>query len=143
MTKPLLLQARYRNKLERHVGDQLDAAGVSFDYEPSPLPYDVPARIAHYTPDFRPKDKQSGKHLHIILESKGYFIGGAKERQKYILFRNSHPELDVRFIFSNSSKPIYKGSKTTYGKWATDNGFKWCDKGTIPQAWLREMKGKQ
>jgi len=139
VAQPLLIQARYRNKLERSVGEQLTDAGVSFDYEPQPIEYDVPARKAKYTADFRPKDKQ-GKHTRIILESKGYFMGGARERQKYILLRNSNPHLDIRFIFSNAFKPIYKGSKTTYAKWATDNGFKWCDKGRIPPQWLKEMK---
>jgi hypothetical protein len=142
MSKPLLIKARYRNKLEARVGDQLDEAGVSFDYEPHQLSYLVPSRHALYTPDFRPKDKQ-GKHLAIILETKGYFIGGAKERQKYILFRDSNPTIDLRFVFSDASKPIYKGSKTTYAKWAKDNGFKFADKGIIPQSWIREMKGKQ
>lgn len=138
--RPLLLQARYRNKLESRVGDQLGEAGVSFDYEPQSIQYIVPARKAKYTPDFRPKDKQ-GKHLHIILETKGYFRN-AKERQKYILFRDSNPTLEIRFVFSDASKPIYKGSPTSYAEWATDNGFKFADKGIVPQSWIREMKGK-
>lgn len=140
MSQPLLIQARYRNKLERHVADQLDSAGVSFDYEPGVIPYTVPAREATYLPDMRPKDKH-GKHTRIILEVKGYFYNGARDRQKLILVRNSNPHLDIRLVFSDASKPIYKGSKTKYGKWATDNGFKWSDKGVVPSDWIKEMKG--
>lgn len=137
---PLRVNARYRNKLERRVGEQLDNAGVSFDYEPRVIPYMVPAREAKYLPDFRPKDKH-GKHTHIVLESKGYFRKGSADRKKLVLVRDSNPHLDIRIIFYDASKPIYKGSKTTYGMWATENAFKWSDKGVVPREWLEEMKG--
>nr|DAL93602.1 MAG TPA: endonuclease I [Caudoviricetes sp.] len=31
-----------------------------------------------------------------------------------MLIKQQNPELDIRFIFSRSKTPIYKGSKTTY-----------------------------
>jgi hypothetical protein len=72
----------------------------------------------------------------IILEAKGRFGdkfgNGAKERQKLILLQEQHPELDIRIVFQRASTAIYKGSKTTYAKWADDHGFKWSDKGTVP-----------
>ena len=134
MTEPLLIQARYRNGLEKRVGEQLSNAGVSFEYEPRTVSISVPQRKATYLPDFWAK--------HIVIETKGYFYNGAKDRQKLILVKEQHPELDIRILFSDANKKIYKNSPTTYGKWATDHGFKWADKGVVPESWLKEMKGR-
>jgi len=135
LPEPILLQARYRNKLERAVGAQLHAAGISFDYEGEWITYDVPARTAKYLPDFRPRG------TNIILETKGWFgRQGAKERQKLILLKEQHPELDIRIVFSDAKKPIYKGSPTTYAMWATDHGFTYSDKGMIPKSWHTDLK---
>ena len=142
MAEPLLIQARYRNKLEKKVGEQLSDAGVSFEYEPRKVPLTIPARKSTYLPDFwiaRPCKTMIRRP--IIIESKGYFYDSARDRQKLILIKEQHPELDVRIVFSDASKKIYKNSPTTYGQWATDHGFKWADKGIVPASWLKEMKG--
>jgi hypothetical protein len=132
MPEPLLLQARYRNKLEVSVGEQLTAAGISFDYEGAKVPFVVPQRTAKYLPDFRVGN--------IIIESKGWFGRGAKERQKLVFVRESNPELDIRIVFSDANKRIYKNSPTTYAKWADDHGFQWSTKGVIPQDWIKDLK---
>jgi hypothetical protein len=134
MPEPLLMQVRYRNRLERSVGEQLSAAGIPFDYEREWIPYDVPARTAKYLPDFWPRDTR------IIIETKGWFgRQGAKERQKLVLLKEQHPELDIRLVFSDANKRIYPRSPTTYAKWADDHGFKWAT-GSVPQAWIKEIK---
>ncbi len=146
MSKPALtIETEYRSGLEREVAAKLTQAGVPFDFEGHWIRYVVPAREAKYLPDF------SFKGCPIILEPKGRFGGAVpgrrvstkdaavKERQKFVLLKEQHPELDIRFIFSRASTPIYKGSKTTYGKWATDHGFLWSDKGQVPQQWLDEI----
>jgi hypothetical protein len=130
---PLYLAARYRSGLEQRVAKQLREEGVAVDFESHRVPYLVPQREAKYLPDFH--HKPTG----IILEAKGWFKT-ASERQKYIHVRNSNPGIDIRFVFQNARKPIYKGSKTTYAKWATDHDFKWSDKGLVPAAWVNEMK---
>ena len=135
MPEPLLIQARYRNKLEKSVGQQLSEAGVKFAYEKKTVDVMIPARKSTYLPDFW------AENAPIIIESKGYFYNGAKDRQKLVLIKEQHPELDIRIVFSDASKPIYKKSKTTYGQWATDHGFTWADKGRVPLKWLEEMKG--
>ena len=135
MPEPLLIQARYRNKLEKSIGAQLTDAGVSFEYEPRAVPITIPARKATYLPDF------VALNAPIIIESKGYFYNSARDRQKLILIKEQHPELDIRIVFSDASKKIYKNSPTTYGTWATDHGFLWADKGFVPKTWLEEMKG--
>jgi hypothetical protein len=43
-------------------------------------------------------------------------------------------------VFQNANAKIYKGSKTTYAKWAEDHDFKWADKGIVPASWIKELK---
>jgi hypothetical protein len=135
VAEPLRIKPAYRNGLEKRVGEQLSSAGVSFQYEARTVSISVPQRKATYLPDF-----WAGN---IIIESKGYFYNGAKDRQKLILVKEQHPELDIRILFSDANKKIYKGSPTTYGKWATDHGFAWADKGIVPASWIKEMKGSK
>ncbi|UGA46833.1 hypothetical protein HU230_0012620 [Bradyrhizobium quebecense] len=144
--KPALsleIEPVFRSGLEEKVAAQLSHAGVSNAFEAGWIHYVVPARNAKYLPDFR-IDKTN-----IILEAKGRFGGhksdaqGAKEREKMILLKEQHPEYDIRFVFQRATNRIYKGSKTTYAKWADDHGFPWADKGTVPAAWIDEMKRQQ
>jgi hypothetical protein len=134
------IEEGYRSRLEIKVANQLASEGIKFDYETLVINYQVPARDARYTPDFNCP-------AHIIIESKGRFghrgKGGADERKKLILVKEQHPHLDIRIVFQNAKTPIYKGSKTTYAKWAEDHGFMWADKGVVPPAWIAEMKQAQ
>ena len=151
MAKPALtIEPEYRSGLEREVAAKLTQAGVPFDYEGQWIKYTVPAREAKYLPDF------TIPGTNIILEPKGRFGGAVpggkfrvstkdaavKERQKFCLIKEQHPELDIRFIFSRASTPIYKGSPTSYGKWAEDHNFLWCEK-AVPDEWLREIRQLQ
>ena len=81
----------------------------------------------------------------FIIESKGAF--NSQDRKKHKLIKEQHPELDIRFIFSNSKTKIGKKSKTTYGKWCDLFNFKYhciaSTKTPFPQDWLTEVKGKQ
>lgn len=126
---------KYRNKLERSAGAQLIEAGIPFCYEGEWIKYIVPEREAKYLPDFRPKGS------HIIIETKGWFgRDGARQRQKLILLKEQHPELDFRILFQDANKTIYKDSPTTYAKWAGDHGFHWATGGIIPKSWLVDIK---
>ena len=137
---PILLEARFRSRLEKKVADQLEGAGIKADYESQWVKYTVPSREAKYLPDF------TLRNSNILIEAKGRFGGfrsdssGAQERQKLILLKEQHPELDIRIVFQDAKKPIYKGSKTTYAKWATDHGFTWADRGVVPASWIAEMR---
>jgi hypothetical protein len=123
MAKPALtIEPEYRSKLEKDVAEKFAAAGVEYGYESQHILYTVPAREAKYLPDFSHND------CPIIIEPKGRFGGNyegfggkrmvgskdaaVKERQKFILLKEQHPELDIRFIFSRASTPIYPKSKT-------------------------------
>lgn len=127
----VLLKALYRSGLEQRIAQQLKEAGIEFTYEDKRLKYTVPARTATYTPDFHIGD--------MVIEAKGYFRE-ASDRQKLVLVKQAHPDMDLRLVFQKASNPIYKGSSTTYAKWAEDHGFKWADGGRIPDEWLEEVK---
>lgn len=119
----------FRSGLEKRIADDLTSRGISFDYEKTKIKYTVPEREASYTPDFVLLDNG------IIVESKGIF--DAADRQKHLLIKAQHPDLDIRFVFSRSNAPIYKGSKTTHAQWAEKHGFKYAEK-LIPTEWLKE-----
>lgn len=105
---------------------------------------DIPARTAKAKPDFPCRGTK------IILETKGHFGGtkgrdkaSAEARAKLLLLKAQYPDLDIRFVFQNAKTKIYKGSKTTNAMWAESNGFKWSDRGIIPQEWIKEIKSQQ
>lgn len=121
----------YRSGLEDTIAEQLKKKDVPFQYEhpDNKIKYTIPATDHTYLPDF--KLLPNG----IIVETKGRFV--AADRKKHKLIKEQHPELDIRFVFSNSRAKISKKSKTTYGAWCEKLGIPYADK-TIPQAWLEE-----
>ena len=127
-----MTQNRYRSGLERQVAAQLDRLGIPYEYETDRVEYVRPAKPSRYTPDF-PVTTASGKRMYI--ETKGRF--DIDDRAKHRLIREQHPELDIRFVFSNSKNKISKTSKTTYADWCERYGFLFSDK-RIPQEWLDE-----
>lgn len=124
--------AGYRSGLEELVADQLTAAGIRFAYEGFPLKYTVPERLAKYTADFVLPNG-------IIVETKGRFV--TADRTKHRLIKEQHPDLDIRFVFSNPNATIGKKSKTTYAMWCDRLGIQYA-KRLIPEAWLKEKPRK-
>ena len=122
----------WRSGLEESLAAFLNSKGITFEYEQNKIEYIVPARGAKYTPDFYIKTK-SGKT--IIIETKGRFV--TADRQKMILVKQQHPELDIRIVFSNPKTKISKQSKTTYGMWCEKHGFPYATK-VVPEEWLNE-----
>ena len=80
-----------------------------------------------YTPDFPIQNTQ------LVIETKGAFNSADRKKMKTIKAQN--PNLDIRFIFSNSRARISKKSKTTYGMWCERYGYKYADK-HVPKDWL-------
>ena len=97
-------------------------------YEQYCVQYVVPPRVARYTPDFLLPNG-------IIIETKGRFL--PEDRQKHILIKEQYPELDIRFVFTNSNTKLYKGSPTSYRQWCLKFGFQFAER-RIPEAWLAE-----
>ena len=121
----------YRSGLEDLVAKQLESASIPFEYEPKDgkIEYAKPASKHKYTPDF--------VFPNFIIETKGRWV--TADRKKHKLIKEQHPEIEVRFIFSNSKTRISKTSRTTYAKYCEMNGWKYADK-VIPDSWLKEIK---
>tara|TARA_R110002124_G_scaffold274908_1_gene444994 strand:- start:944 stop:1312 length:369 start_codon:yes stop_codon:yes gene_type:complete len=120
---------RFRSGLEKRTADFLNKRKVKFQYEEIKISWQD-LRMKKYTPDFVLSNG-------IIIETKGRFIHS--DRTKHLFVKAQHPELDIRFVFSNPKAKLYKGSKTTYGDWCDKNGYQYS-KETIPIEWLKEKK---
>lgn len=120
----------YRSGLEDKVSKELSDGGVRFTYESDVVRYLKPARQARYTPDFI---LDNG----IIIETKGRFV--TADRQKHLLIKDQHPNLDIRFVFSNPNTRISKTSTTTYAMWCDKHGFAYA-KASVPILWTHELR---
>lgn len=123
MSKPKL-----KSGLESKVFEQLKTKKVEFAYEGIRIKYIK--KPSTYTPDF---PLSNG----VIIETKGRFL--SSDRTKHLLIKEQHPELDIRFVFSNSSAYLSKKSKTTYADWCTRYGFKYADK-VVPEEWYSNVE---
>jgi len=122
----------YKSGLEKTIAKQIeDVTGFPAAYETEVIEY-IDPMIHKYRPDF---SLPNG----IKVETKGYFL--PKDRRKHLLVKQQHPELDIRFVFSNSKTKLSKASKTTYGSWCEKHGFIYADK-EIPKEWFKEKKKK-
>tara|TARA_R100000322_G_scaffold152492_1_gene110481 strand:- start:15 stop:464 length:450 start_codon:yes stop_codon:yes gene_type:complete len=125
------LEKGYRGSLEHSIVKDLKKRRAKFEYETLKIRWEE-IMYRSYTPDFILRNG-------IIIEAKGRFL--PRERVRAIAIKKQFPELDIRFVFSNSNAKIYKGSKTTLADWCNEYGFMFSDK-TIPISWVRE-KGKK
>lgn len=120
-----------RSGLEVKIRDSLESQGCPYSYEPVRIPYVAPST---YTPDFGLPVQA------IVLEGKGQFT--AEDRQKLILVKQQHPDLDIRLVFSRSASRISKTSKTTYALWCGKHGFPYVDK-AVPVEWLKHKPSRK
>lgn len=125
-------RAAYRSGLEAAIAAALTTASIPFEFEAVKVPFEQPAKSRTYTPDFVLPNG-------IVIETKGMFT--VEDRQKHVWVKEQHPNLDIRFVFSNANGKLRKGSPTTYSDWAANNGFQWAHK-QIPNSWLTEPVGK-
>ena len=120
----------FRSGLEERVSEQLAFLNILDCYEIKKIPFVQPAKNRNYTPDFWLPNG-------IIVETKGVFT--VQDRQKHLLIKEQYPDLDLRFVFSNSKNKLRKGSKTTYADWCNKYGFIFADQ-LIPEQWINEKK---
>lgn len=118
----------YRSGLEEKIAAEIEARGIPVSFETFSIPYTPPLKTRTYTPDF---PLPNG----IIIESKGRFL--TEDRQKHKFIKAEHPDLDIRFVFSNARAKLSKASKTTYAMWCEQYGFLYADK-SIPDEWFDE-----
>ena len=128
-----------RSKFEFKLAQQLEEAGVKYDYECEEWEYFTKVRNGEcedcngthvvqrrwYTPDFFLSNG-------IVIEAKGQLTAGNRTTLKAI--RDVHPSVDLRIVFMANNR-ISKNSNTTYVKWAEQHNFI-CAVGSIPDEWL-------
>ena len=113
---------------EQRVMKKLEDKGVSYAYEPHPLPYRVERQ---YIPDLLINE--------TYVELKGFFRQDAQRKMKAV--KAQHPNLDIRFLFQRGNSPIHAakkrkdGSKMTCAEWADKYGFVWAEGEEIPEEW--------
>jgi hypothetical protein len=125
------IKGRYRSGLEKEVAAYLRKTQKKVRYEVLKVEWED-LRYRTYTPDFV---LDNG----IIIETKGIF--DSDDRRKHREIQRQHPELDIRFVFSNAKAKLYKGSKSRYFDWCEQHKFQWAHR-VIPEEWLKE-KGKE
>jgi len=118
----------FKSGLEDSVSQQIESKGIKVEYETEKVSYIIPASPHTYHPDFKLPNG-------IRIETKGRFV--IADRKKHLLVKEQNPQLDIRFVFTNSKNKINKNSKTTYADWCDKNGFKYSDK-VIPDEWFTE-----
>jgi len=122
----------YRSGLEETVNDSLRKRGVkNTKYESMKIEWEDLA-YRTYTPDFILPNN-------IIIETKGLFTPA--DRRKHLKISQQHPELDIRFVFTNAKRKLNKGAKGSYGSWCDSKGFKYSTK-DVPDEWIKEPKHK-
>lgn len=118
----------FRSGLEEKIAKEITFAGHAFKFEAFKIPYIRPETSHTYCPDFFLANG-------IIVETKGMLQ--TEDKKKMVLVKKQHPDLDIRFVFSNANARIAKKSRTTYAMWADKNGFPWAHR-SIPKEWLDE-----
>lgn len=128
-TRRRAIAAGYRSGLEEDMAANLKERGITFTYEEEKIKW-LDSKVRTYTPDFV---LENG----IIIETKGRFV--STDRRKHKEVKKQYPDLDIRFVFSNSRAKLYKGSTSSYGDWCDSHGFLYSDK-LIPEDWVKEGK---
>jgi hypothetical protein len=120
-----------RSRLEQRFEEILRDNDVKYKYEVTKISYIIPESSHTYTVDWTIDKK-------LLIETKGY-LSDYSERRKYVLLKEQHPDLDLRFVFDNPNK-LCGGTKMTHAKWAEKYEFTYCsikDTETILK-WVQE-----
>ena len=117
----------YRSGLEDKIATFLCDNNINFLYEKVKIEWED-LRYRTYTPDFILDNS-------IIIETKGRFT--VADRMKHLSIKKQHPELDIRFVFTNSKCKLRKGAKMSYAQWCNKYKFLYADR-IIPEDWLKE-----
>jgi hypothetical protein len=121
----------YKSKFEKNFAKVLKENGITFKYEPMVVAFTQPEKKRKYLPDFELKTKKAGVFL---VETKGKLTH--EDRQKLVWVKEQNPKMKLILVFMNSNNKLRKNSPTTYGQWATKNGFEWYDfRQGLPEEW--------
>jgi hypothetical protein len=114
----------FRSGFEGQVAKQLSANGNQWTYESQSFDLLIPRS---YTPDFF---LDNG----VVLEVKGYF--DAEDRRLIKLFREQHPDVDLRMVLQKPHQKLTKTGRMTYATWCERYSVPWCEGSLIPKSWL-------
>jgi len=123
---------QYRSNSEFNTAQVLIKHKIDFVYEPDAIPFTW-VEDKRYIPDFVLPNG-------IILEVKGRFM--LEDRKKHLFIRDQYDNKhDIRFVFDNPNRKLYKGGKMTYADWCEKYGFLYCKQGEgIPEEWFNEKR---
>ena len=126
-------EKKRRSKLELKFEEIIKEFDVAYNYEVTKIPYTIPESNHNYTVDWTFING-------LLVETKGY-LSDHKERYKYVLLKQQHPDLDLRFVFDNPNK-LCGGTKMTHAKWAEKYGFAYCSIRDVEQIkqWIKDGK---
>jgi len=119
----------FRSMAEVNFAEWMTTQGIAWQYESEKIVWTPPRK--KYTPDFliyRPDG------TFFFVEYKGRLTVANRQLLKSV--KEQWPWLDLRIVFQNARKPINKGSKTTYGMWATQFNYIWAE-ATVPETWIQ------
>jgi hypothetical protein len=120
---------KYRSNSEYNTATFLANCKIDFEYESMHVAYEW-REDKKYIPDFILPNG-------IILEVKGRFM--LEDRKKHLFIRDQYPHLDIRFVFDNPYRKLYKGGRMTYADWCDKYHFDYCKGGEgIPKEWLKK-----
>lgn len=121
----------YKSKFEINVAKSLKTHKIDFKYEPDVVEFLQPEKKRKYTPDFKIEVVGEGS---IYIETKGKLT--AQDRFKMQWVKEQNPDKKFVLLFMNADVKLRKGSKTTYGNWASKAGFEWYDyRRGLPEKW--------
>lgn len=113
----------FRSGFESQVAKNLNASGVSWEYEQYKYDLLIPRS---YTPDFVLSNG-------VVLEVKGYF--DAEDRRLIKLFKEQHPSVDIRMVLQKPHQKLTKTGSMTYALWCDKYSVPWCEGPIIPSSW--------
>ena len=113
----------FRSGFEGKVADDLTANGVYYEYEKHKYNLVIPRS---YTPDFVLANG-------VVLEVKGFF--DAEDRRLIKLFREQHPDVDIRMVLQKPHQKLQRGGRMDYASWCDKHNVPWCEGPALPRDW--------
>jgi len=113
----------FRSGFESDVAHNLKEQGVYFEYEKHKYDIVIPRS---YTPDLVLANN-------IVVEIKGMF--DSDDRRLIRLFKEQHPDVDIRMCFQKPHQKLSRTAKMTYSQWCDKHNIPWCRGPHLPKRW--------
>ena len=113
----------YRSGFEQEVAKHLEESKIDYEYEKKKYDVVIPRS---YTPDFI---LPNGR----VIEVKGYF--DQEDRRLIRIFKEQHPDVDIRMCFQKPHQKLSKTAKMTYAMWCDKHNIPWCKGPCLPRRW--------